>query len=162
MADFSLAGTGDTYADLLLLGGAESEAVVPQEEAPEMMSTHVRNKPGRHPLYEVYPEIVTHTVTFIKLHGFSAQSRQRSTVGNAMGVSLEDVRQHLLNKLLELCKRGISKTTVHSLFCSSKERNTECPALCEVDSSEGTREGQQHSPSQCRQSLHICTGEVLS
>ena len=49
MADFSLAGTGDTFADLLLLGGAESEAVVPQEEAPEMMSTHVRNKPGRHP-----------------------------------------------------------------------------------------------------------------
>ena len=58
---------------------------------------------------------------FIQSHGIAAQSRRRSQAGNSMGVSLEDVRAHIKEKVLELKRRGISRTAIHQLFVAPRK-----------------------------------------
>ena len=45
-------------------------------------------KPGRRPYYMEFPQLVTTVSDFVKLHGYAAEARRRTTVRNAILVSL--------------------------------------------------------------------------
>ena len=98
MHEFLFSGQRDSFADLLLLDTpVDSEAYNKEDtegEEPQMVH-HVHLKPGRKPLSEQFPEIVTLVTDYVQQHGFSAQSRRRSQVGNSMGVTLKDLQVHL-------------------------------------------------------------------
>lgn len=61
-----------------------------------------------------YPQIVNLATNFIQLHGCAAQQRRRTEVGNSAGVSLEQIRCHILSKIPEL--KSVSRSTVHILM----------------------------------------------
>ena len=73
-------------------------------------------KPGRKPYYAEFPELVTSVTAFVKLHGYSAEARRRTSVGNTLGVSLADIVQHVKDTFPELKNKGISRHTVHRLL----------------------------------------------
>ena len=73
-----------------------------------------RRKSGRKPLYEKYPKLIEIVTNFIKQHSFSAHGRRRETSGTRTGVSLEQIREHILQELPELM--DISRSTVHYLM----------------------------------------------
>ena len=83
MHEFLFSGQRDSFADLLLLDTpVDSEADNKEDtegEEPQVVH-HVHLKPGRKPLSEQFPEIVTLVTDYVQLHGFSAQSRRRSQV----------------------------------------------------------------------------------
>ena len=83
---------------------------------------HPQLRPGRKPVHEIYPEIVTTVTDFIQSHGFSAQSRRRSSVGNSMGVTLAEIQTHIIKHIPELKARGLSRTTVHELMVAPRKR----------------------------------------
>ena len=83
----------------------------------------LKGKVGRKPLVEEFPTLIGTATNFIKLHCYSAHARCRISSGSGTGVSVEDVRRHLLQSVpgLAVC---ISATTVAYLFCPpSKVRN---------------------------------------
>ena len=131
MNDFSLLARGDTFADIFCL--CEDVAVqepvrqgepqtmsssAPQASDANIPMVHHRPqlKPGRRPYYMEFPELVTTVSDFVKLHGYAAEARRRTTVGNAMGVSLADIVQHVKEQITELKEKGISRGTIHSLL----------------------------------------------
>lgn len=98
----------DTFADIFLLADvADKNSSVLQDEnqAPKQHVAYSnpesvdlptacqlpRLRPGPKPFFEQFPELVTVVTDFVKLHGFSAEARRRSSVGNMMGVSLKDI-----------------------------------------------------------------------
>lgn len=66
---------------------------------------------GRPSLISQFPQIPDLVTDFLKQHGFAAHSRRRSGIGSTCGVSLEDIRKHLLAKIPQLGNKGIGKTT---------------------------------------------------
>lgn len=126
MHEFSLMAHGDTFADLLLLDVEDNVLEEQQGEEPpqaaEVFNHLPRQKPGRKPLHMQYPEIVTIVTDFIQLHGFAAESRRRSTVGNAMGVTLAELKAHVLSKVPSLANKGISRTVIHELLVAPRRK----------------------------------------
>ena len=124
MHEFLFSGQRDSFADLLLLDTpVDSEADNKEDtegEEPQVVH-HVHLKPGRKPLTEQFSEIVTLVTDYVQLHGFSAQSRRRSQVGNSMGVTLKDLQVHLKEKIPELKRRGISRTAIHQLMVAPRQ-----------------------------------------
>ena len=93
------------------------ENAVPQNGLPPTQSTLFHpKKRGRIPLHVQFPEIVERTLDFVTQHSFSAQERRRTDTSNVSGVSLQAVRDHLLETVPGLKDKGISKSTVHYLF----------------------------------------------
>eukprot|EP00117_Sycon_ciliatum_P025801 scpid112226/ scgid21331/ len=80
-----------------------------------------QQKPGRQPIFETHPELVGIVTEYIQNHGFSAQSRRRSTVGNDMGVSLTDIREHVMKRMPEVREKGISRTAIHQLLVAPRQ-----------------------------------------
>ena len=52
----------------------------------------------------------------MKQHGPAAQCRRRNDTGFSSGVTINQIRQHLLENVQGLCKHNISKSTVRRLF----------------------------------------------
>ena len=77
-----------------------------------------QTKPGCKGIFESHPELVNihvHVVTeYVKNHGFSAQNRHRSTIGNTLGALLANISEHVMMCILR--EKGISRTTVHQLL----------------------------------------------
>lgn len=126
MKEFTLLNGADTFAELLLLDDGEQQV---EETRAQNPTQHLENgplhyvpqKPGRIPLHQAFPEIVTTVTDFIQTHGFSAQSRRRSQTGNSMGVTLSDIRSHLLEQFPALKERGISRTVIHQLMVAPRK-----------------------------------------
>ena len=120
---------GDVIEQLLSLDEA-SESVSPIVRIPTatMMSTDSRAyiaKPrGRPSIVSKFPQIPQLVTDFIKQHGYSAQSRRRTAIGSACGVSLEDIRQYLISKIPELQGKGIGRTTVAYLMAPPRRGTT--------------------------------------
>ena len=55
------------------------------------------------------------TVSFVKANGFSAHERRRESIGK-VGVSLGEIREHLLHTVPGLRERGFSGTSVARLM----------------------------------------------
>lgn len=68
---------------------------------------------GRTPIHIHYPNLVDTMATFIGLHGFAAQERRHTDTANTCGVSLQQIRSHLLGEFPAL---KISKASVHRLM----------------------------------------------
>jgi hypothetical protein len=134
LADFTLSAGGDTFADLFLLANpsdcqddekhlAGSPVHVAVTEEPEDDDTYChlpKHKPGPVPVYQQFPDLVLVVTEFIQSHGFSAQNRRRNEIGNAMGVTLAEIQGHVMEKMPELKKRGISRTTIHELLVAPR------------------------------------------
>ena len=78
---------------------------------------------GQPPIAKKFPEIINVTADFVKQHGFAAQSRRRTEVGTSSGVSVADIRKHLLENVRGLKEHGISLTTIRRLFCAPNKTN---------------------------------------
>ena len=72
---------------------------------------------SRKPIVKKFPSLISSAMEFIKLNGYSAHARRRSSTGSGAGVSLDQVRNHLLQTVPGLKEHGIGKTAVAYLFC---------------------------------------------
>ena len=97
-------------------------------QAPDARSqTPTRPSPtrrGPRPLCERFPNMVTEARAFIDANGTKAQERRRNdTVTMSNGVSLRQLRDHILRKVPALKEQGLSVTTVHRLLVPPDRRN---------------------------------------
>ena len=97
-------------------------------QAPDVLSqTPTRPSPtrrGPRPLCERFPNMVTEARAFIDANGTKAQERRRNdTVTMSNGVSLRQLRDHILRKVPALKEQGLSVTTVHRLLVPPDRRN---------------------------------------
>ena len=65
---------------------------------------------------ELFPDVVDITAEFVKQHGFAAHRRRRTETGYSSGVSIRDLRTHLLGNVKGLQEHRISLSTVRRLF----------------------------------------------
>lgn len=77
---------------------------------------------GRPPKHHQFPQLVTETVRFLELHGRAAPARRRCDTTNSLGVTLEDLRKHLLSVIPNLQESGLSRTTVHELMLPPRQK----------------------------------------
>ena len=59
----------------------------------------------------------------MKQNSFAAQIRRRSNTGSSAGVSVSEIRQHLLDKVPGMKDHGISLTTVRRIFQAPNKGN---------------------------------------
>ena len=71
---------------------------------------------GRKSILNKFPTIPDAATEFIKANGFKAQERRRETTITSCGVSVQDIRDHLLEVIPGLKEHGLSVTTVRYLF----------------------------------------------
>ena len=71
---------------------------------------------GQPSLVKKFPEIIKTATNFIKQHGFSVQCRRRTETGYSSGVSVSEIRTHLMKNVPGLIDHGISKSTVRRLL----------------------------------------------
>ena len=84
----------------------------------------LKGKVGKKPLIEKCSTLIGTATNFLKLHGYLAHARRRISSGSGTEVSVEDLRQHLLQSVPGLAEVGISATAVAYLFYPpSKVRN---------------------------------------
>ena len=82
-------------------------------------------KTGPKSIVENFPNIPDVATEFIKRNGFKAQEKRRNDEFVSCGVTVEEVRQHLLNTVPGLKENGLSKNTVRYLFKPvNKSRNS--------------------------------------
>ena len=89
----------------------------PQEEEEEIAPfIGPKMRKGRKTLHERFPSIIDEATNFIKEHSFSAHVRRRETTATGRGITLNDIRKHLLDNVPGLAEDGgISTDTVHHL-----------------------------------------------
>ena len=74
------------------------------------------SKPGRPSIVEKFPTVVEIASEFIKTHGYAAHVRRREGVASTPGVSLNNIRHHLLDNVPGLKEHGISVNTIARLM----------------------------------------------
>ena len=79
-------------------------------------SVKKRGMGGQPSIVSKFPEIVNIAADFVKLNGYAAEARRRNETGSCPGVSIKEVREHLLQNVEGLAEHGISCTTVRRLF----------------------------------------------
>lgn len=121
--------SGDSFDKLLLLDqewvpkkptttpipSASSESVKATTSNEAASATAGTSVLGRPSLVSKFPEIVLCATSFIKANGFSAHERRREEVGK-VGVSLHEIRDHLLANVPNLKSHGISLSSVARLL----------------------------------------------
>ena len=75
-----------------------------------------KSKPGPAYIVKKFPTIPDVATEFIKRNGFKAQNKRRDDDFVSCGVSVEEVRQHLLKTVTGLAEYGLCKNTVQYLF----------------------------------------------
>ena len=74
------------------------------------------NRGGQPSIVELFPDVVDIAAEFVKQHGFAAHHRRRTETGYSSGVSIRDLRTHLLGNVKGLQEHEISLSTVRRLF----------------------------------------------
>ena len=69
------------------------------KQAKENEGIFFNTKPGPTSIQQKYPQLLTIMMDFIKLHDFSAHFRCRSSSTSFCGVTIQDIRQHLLESV---------------------------------------------------------------
>ena len=98
--------------------------------APEVEKTIQSNElpnhttKGQPSLVQLFPSIVNVASEFIKQHSFSAQNRRRSETSYSSGITIPQIRDHLLAKVPGLEQRGISLSTTRRLFEAPNKSRT--------------------------------------
>ena len=80
-------------------------------------------KPGPTPLQHRFPEILTAMTEFVKMHGFGAHQRRRTGTGTSNGVTVEQIRQHVLENVDGLEK--ISRSKIYNLLQPARSTSKE-------------------------------------
>ncbi|XP_071504199.1 uncharacterized protein [Diadema antillarum] len=80
-------------------------------------------KSGQTPLQEKYPQLLDVMMNFVQLHGFGAHIRRRTGTATSCGVTLDDVRKHLLENVEGL--DTISRTKVYYLMKPARVNSRE-------------------------------------
>ena len=70
------------------------------------------NKGGQRSIVELFPNIIDITSEFLKQHGLAAQCRRRNDTGYSSGVTVSQIRKHLLEFVPGLREHNISHSTV--------------------------------------------------
>ena len=110
--------TGDGFEALLLVDQVpKSSHKKPSEKETTFLSTAsgTHSQIGRPSLVSQFPSIVSTAASFVKANGFSAHERRRESIGK-VGVSLREIREHLLSTVPGLKKHGISASSVARLM----------------------------------------------
>ena len=71
---------------------------------------------GQPSIASKFPTLVDSAADFVLQHSFAAQTRSRTNTGSSTGVSIAEIRLHLLDKVLGLKKHEISLSTVRDFF----------------------------------------------
>ena len=74
------------------------------------------NKGGQKPIVQLFPIIIDITSEFLKQHGLAAQCRRRNDTGFSSGVTINQIRQNLLENVQGQREHNISKSRVRRLF----------------------------------------------
>eukprot|EP00111_Clytia_hemisphaerica_P022411 TCONS_00065867-protein len=76
----------------------------------------VHKKKGQPSIVSKFPTIPDEITKFIKTNGFKAQEKRRDDDFRSCGVSLNDIRDHLLKVVPGLAEHGIAPNTIRYLF----------------------------------------------
>ena len=77
----------------------------------------------RIPILQKFQDILHHVAkAFIKASGFKAQEKRRESTITSCGVSLKDIRAHLIKEIPGLREDGVSETSVRYLFNTVNKR----------------------------------------
>ena len=98
---------------------ADTESTVDNEQ--KVQGCFFYQKTGPVPLQTRYPQILEEIVKFVKLHGFAAHARRRTATATSCGVTLADIRRHLLENVDGLTV--ISRSKVYNL-CQAARSST--------------------------------------
>jgi len=113
----------NTFEKLLLLDQINTNVAEDGYAAKMPVFTYLpAEKRGPQPKHLKIPGLVEETIKFIQLHGFAAQARRRTTTGNMCGVTLDAIKQHLIETFPKLKTEGISTTTIRYLMVAPNKR----------------------------------------
>lgn len=111
-------GFGSDALDALF-NNKQPEDKIPEAEEREAIGAG--REGGRKSILDKFPDIPIIATEFIKANGYKAQERRRDTTVTSCGVSVSDVRNHLLENVPGLKDHGLSETTVRYLFRPKKK-----------------------------------------
>lgn len=94
-----------------------------QQQQPVLESVKERRqkKRGQPSIVSKFPEIVGRITDFLKQHGYAAHNRRRTTTGTGQGVTLGQIKQHLLSTVEGLAEHGISRDTIHLMMAPPRK-----------------------------------------
>ena len=78
---------------------------------------------GKRGIEKIFPSIPNVATEFIKSHGFRAQERKSTSTITSSGVTINEIREHLLKNIPGLKEHGIRKQTVRWLFKPVRKDN---------------------------------------
>ena len=111
--------SGDGFERLLATVGSNFFSVHKRDSKKTTTSSSTTcaefNPMGRPTLVSKFPTIVSVATSFIKANGYSVHERRREEVGK-VGVSLQEIREHLLSTVPGLRSYGISLSSVARLM----------------------------------------------
>ena len=76
------------------------------------LKQRLSGKRRRPSIVDKFPQVIECATSFIKQHGYSAHSRWMTDTANVCGVTLAQIRDHLLQKIPDLKQHGLGLTTV--------------------------------------------------
>lgn len=165
--ELCLESDGKTFIDIINLDKHTDETDVQSTDThssdqsrPSFQS--FGSKMGRPVLHDKYPDIVEKTVEFLQMHSFAAQERRRSSVSNASGVTLSDIRSHLLKTVPGLKDNGISRSTIQRLFYPPNKRHKSAKQYkrvvnARVPAKQNSRRSKTHTDTHfCRTQVNYC------
>lgn len=77
---------------------------------------------GRKSIVKFFPDIVNKMEEIIKEHAFSADSKCRTDTVRSSGVTLQQIKNKLLDEIPLLKDHGLHETTVHCLLSPLNKR----------------------------------------
>lgn len=103
---------------------AESSSEGTEKIPTRVESVHDTTKScGQPSIVSKFPNIVDVAAEFVKHSGFSAHCRRRTATGYSSGVTVAEIREHLLSEVPGLKEHGISLTTTRRLFQPPNKSN---------------------------------------
>ena len=79
---------------------------------------------GQPSLVLKFPEIVPEATEFLKQHSFAAECRRRNDTSYSSGVTVSQIREHLIKTIPGLKEHGLSLSTTRRLFQAPDSRFT--------------------------------------
>ena len=115
---------GQMLHDMLIADTVVSSATQQQSSSPpsNRVTAITAGKRGRKCKHEKFPLLVQTVLDYLREHSFSAQERRRNNVATSSGVSLKNIRDHVLEKVEGLKKDGISRQTVAHLMLAPRRK----------------------------------------
>ena len=94
----------------------ENAEKINYEPTENVRTKELVNKGGQRSIVELFPNIIDITSEFLKQQGLAAQCRRRNDTGYSSGVTVSQIRKHLLEFVPGLREHNISHSTVRRFF----------------------------------------------